>query len=285
MNDGLGLQGVYSKGYGIVPKSTMLDGRLSGEAKAIYSYLCSYAGSGNTAFPGRDKIAKDLNYGLRKYYNHLKLLVKYGYIKIEQQKENGKFKRNIYTIMNEIPCSCESNTVNEETPCCPHAYASESHTGESNTNNNSNRSNNKRSNSQSSLSDRDGQDEDNPALMIKTYTGLIKRNIGYEGLEHSHAADIGIVDEIVAVMIDTIMTESRTVRVDGEDKPRVLVTQVLLSLGYFDIEHVLFQFQSVTGRINKKKQYLLTMLYNSKLEKDTHIKNLITNDRAEGGII
>jgi len=86
VNDILQVQGINSKGFGIIPKLVMQDKRLTTEAKAIYSYFCSYAGAGKTAFPSRSKIISDLGMGINRYYKHFELLKKYGYIKAEQEQ-------------------------------------------------------------------------------------------------------------------------------------------------------------------------------------------------------
>lgn len=110
--DILKVQGVKAKGYGIVPKMVMLDRKLTIEAKAIYSYFCSYAGAGDTAFPSRDKICADLCIGKDRYYRHRDLLIKFGYISIKQvRKKNSKFSHNVYTLMD------KPSEMKEEFPC------------------------------------------------------------------------------------------------------------------------------------------------------------------------
>jgi len=74
---------IYSKGYGMVAKQAMQDPVLSIEAKAIYAYICSYAGSGETAFPSVKKMCYDLHISKDRYYNHVKLLIDQGYIKVQ----------------------------------------------------------------------------------------------------------------------------------------------------------------------------------------------------------
>ena len=102
--DLLQVQGRMALGYGIIPKLAMQqDQRLTIEAKAIYSYFCSYAGAGTTAFPGRSKILRDLKISEDRYYRHFTMLKKFGYITVEKHKgEGGKFKRNIYTLVEMI---------------------------------------------------------------------------------------------------------------------------------------------------------------------------------------
>lgn len=56
------IEGVDCKGFGVIPKIVTTDTNLSIGAKALYAYLCSYAGNGTTAFPRRDKILARIYY-------------------------------------------------------------------------------------------------------------------------------------------------------------------------------------------------------------------------------
>lgn len=98
----LKLDGLLSMGYGIIPKKAMRDSRLTPEAKAIYAYLCSFAGSGNTAFPSVDLMCSEIGMSEDRFYRHRKLLVQYGYIAFRQIRGGrGKTGSNIYTILSE----------------------------------------------------------------------------------------------------------------------------------------------------------------------------------------
>lgn len=78
----------------------MIDQDLTIDSKTIYAYFCSFAGNGNSAFPGRDKILIDLPMGKDRYYKHLHSLIEQGYISVEQQKSpTCKFTNNIYTLI------------------------------------------------------------------------------------------------------------------------------------------------------------------------------------------
>jgi len=114
---------------------------------------------------------------------------------------------------------------------------------------------------------------------INGYTLLVKENIGYSDLAQSRPYEMQLVDEFVAIIIDTVFTDGKTVRIGREDKPRELVKSQLLKLNYSDIEHAIDQFKGVTERITKKKQYILTMLYNCKMEMDSHYTNAYNADR------
>ena len=122
----LEVEGINAQGFGMIAKMVMLDQRLTIEAKAIYSYFCSYAGGGSTAFPSVSKIVYDLKISKTRYYKHFDSLVECGYISVRQNKEGNKFANNIYTLnTNPVPrpqnketeLSCPQNeyTQNEYT--------------------------------------------------------------------------------------------------------------------------------------------------------------------------
>ena len=100
--DELKVEGIKYKGYGILPKYVMIDPDLTIEAKGIYAYFCSFAGSGNTAFPSRDKIVSDLQINKDTYGKHFKIITSQGYIEVKQDNQGGKgkgFSKNIYTLI------------------------------------------------------------------------------------------------------------------------------------------------------------------------------------------
>ena len=128
----LEVEGINAQGFGMIAKMVMLDQRLTIEAKAIYSYFCSYAGGGSTAFPSVSKIVYDLKISKDRYYKHFKLLVECGYITIRQTKDKGKFANNIYRIMSN-PVSCPQNEE-MDSPCPENSDKENSDTGNQDTN-------------------------------------------------------------------------------------------------------------------------------------------------------
>ena len=128
----LEVEGINAQGFGTIAKMVMLDQRLTIEAKAIYSYFCSYAGGGSTAFPSVSKIVYDLKISKDRYYKHFKLLVECGYITIRQTKDKGKFANNIYRIMSN-PVSCPQNEE-MDSPCPENSDKENSDTGNQDTN-------------------------------------------------------------------------------------------------------------------------------------------------------
>lgn len=94
------IQREIEKGYGIVTKEAMQDPDLTIEAKAIYAYLCSYAGGKDEAYPSQSKICFDLKINIKRFKKHLQYLLDYEYVKIDNNRyTNGTYASNSYTIL------------------------------------------------------------------------------------------------------------------------------------------------------------------------------------------
>lgn len=142
MTDFLKLKGIFKQGYGIIPKLVMRDSKLHPTAKAIYSYICSFAGAGDTAFPSVELITAELNINKDTFYKYLKQLIELNYLEVIQERvEYGKFARNIYNIVSD-PCPKLSDTVLSDTVL---PYTVKPDTNNNNLNNN-NLINNKKDN-------------------------------------------------------------------------------------------------------------------------------------------
>ena len=92
------VEGINAKGFGTIAKMVMIDRRLHPYSKAIYSYFCSFAGSGSTAFPSVSKIMYDLNMSKKTYYKYFNPLSDLGYITVIERKVKGRFSNNIYKL-------------------------------------------------------------------------------------------------------------------------------------------------------------------------------------------
>lgn len=111
MSDKVKLEGILEKGYGISPKLVMRDKDLSIEAKAIYAYMSSFAGNGESAFPSIKLACIDLNVSENRFRKHRDQLVNKGYITIEHNKKKGKFHNNVYIINQIIESPYLQNTM------------------------------------------------------------------------------------------------------------------------------------------------------------------------------
>ena len=107
--DSTKVKGIYKEGYGFIAKKIMKDRNLNVISKAIYAYICSYAGKGHNAFPSQKLISTDLGINVGTLVKYIKELKDSGYITVIQHKEKGKFSQNLYTI-NILPCRTAADT-------------------------------------------------------------------------------------------------------------------------------------------------------------------------------
>lgn len=86
-------------GYGLVYQNVLRDKRLTIEAKAIYAYLCGFAGTTGSCYPSIELMLDELGISSNRFYKHLKPLVDYGYVsKYRPRKDGTQWERTIYTI-------------------------------------------------------------------------------------------------------------------------------------------------------------------------------------------
>lgn len=85
-------------GYGLVFKRVMKDKNISIEAKALYSYLSSYAGSDESSFPSVELIKHELNIGKQRYQRARRELEKTGYLQVDRKQNGNIYGSNLYTL-------------------------------------------------------------------------------------------------------------------------------------------------------------------------------------------
>lgn len=114
MTEKIKMQGIFEEEYGFVAKKVMRDKSLNVLSKAVYAYICSYAGKGKDAFPSQNLICGDLGIGKSTLGKYIKELKDRGYVIVIQHKEKGKFFQNLYTVNIEphivLSCTVETDT-------------------------------------------------------------------------------------------------------------------------------------------------------------------------------
>lgn len=122
-------------------QNIMRDKTLTPEAKAIYAYLCSFAGSGDSCYPGAELMRLELGMGSDRFYKHMKLLTDSGVVNKEQERSGNRWGKALYKLnhMPDFPHTQIRCTQNQDT----HLQNTENRS----TNNNSFKSNSTKSNS------------------------------------------------------------------------------------------------------------------------------------------
>lgn len=114
--DELFCTGIYKEGYGIIPKKIMRNKDISLGAKAVYAYICSFAGAGKNAFPSLELICEELGMSEKKMYKCRKELIDHNLIIVDKIRIKSKYSNNIYTLVvnpSEIEPSQDGHVQNE----------------------------------------------------------------------------------------------------------------------------------------------------------------------------
>lgn len=254
----------------MLDKTFLEDDRLSFKAKGILAYLLSKPDNWKVIVGNLVKYSKD---GKSAVYAGLKELKECGYyVKTPIRSEDGRRISRWESTVYEMPDSLLFDFQEIDNEEIENQYLENRERNNNYYNNKLNINNNHVS---LSVREEDKTDETDEKNSIENTLEVIHDNIGYEQLRQTNPEDMGLIDEFVNVMLDTLLSKSGVVRINGEEKPRALVQSQIMKVGYDDILLVLMQFAKHKERIQKKRQYILSMLYHAPMERNAHYTNLV----------
>lgn len=97
----------------------------------------------------------------------------------------------------------------------------------------------------------------------RMYEEIIKGNISYDILKADLPYEGDRLDEIVALILETVCTRRKTIRVAGDDYPAELVKSKFMKLNSEHIRFVLDCLNKNTTEVHNIKQYLRAALFNA----------------------
>ena len=115
------------------------------------------------------------------------------------------------------------------------------------------------------------------------YRQIILENIDYEILAAAPQVDREQLDEIPEIILDTVCTSRKTVRISSDDFPAVVVKSRFLKLYASHIQYVMACMKENTTRIRNIKKYLLATLYNATFTMGSYYSALVQHDMAADG--
>ena len=113
---------------------------------------------------------------------------------------------------------------------------------------------------------------------VEIYREIIKDNIEYDHLIQNCKIDKDRLDEIVDLMLETVCTARKTIRIAGDDYPAELVKSKFLKLNSSHIEFVLDCMRENTTKVRNIKQYLKAVLFNAPSTIDSYYTALVNHD-------
>ena len=123
-----------------------------------------------------------------------------------------------------------------------------------------------------------------PNDAYRVYEEIIKDNICYDILKQDMPYDHDRIDEIVDLILETVCTRRRTIRIAGDDYPAELVKSKFMKL---DSEHIRFVLECMrenTTKIRNIKQYLRAALFNAPSTIGNYYTSLVAHDMASGAL-
>ncbi len=268
-----------TENYTVMSNYHLRDKRLSHKAKGILSEMLSLPPDWDYTLAGLAMLATD---GVDSVRSGIKELERYGYLKRKQLRDytSGKLQNNEYLVYerpedNPDYNEEESNSISESTenkgksPLLENPITVKPTTAKPITENptqlNTNSLNTNPLNTQSYQSRvsklTDTSDEID---LIDNYRSLIHDNISYDILKEQYSkSEIDLIDEMVEIMLESICTRKKAVRIAGEEKPREIVKSRFLKINSEHIEYILTSLRNNSTDIKNIKSYLLTTIYNA----------------------
>ena len=116
----------------------------------------------------------------------------------------------------------------------------------------------------------------------KSYYEYFAEELEYEHLKNRYPNDRDILDEIFELIVDTVCTNRKMIRIASDDKPAEVVKSRFMKLNSEHICFVIDCFKENTTKIRNVRQYLLAAIYNAPLTIGSYYDALVRHDMSEG---
>ena len=117
----------------------------------------------------------------------------------------------------------------------------------------------------------------------EVYREIILDNIGYEYLIQDSHIDREQLDEIAELIVDTVCTARKTVRIAGDDYPAEVVKSRFMKLDSSHVQYVMDCMRENTTYVRNIKKYLLAALYNAPGTISNYYSSLVQHDMYGDG--
>ena len=95
------------------------------------------------------------------------------------------------------------------------------------------------------------------------YQEYFARQLGFDALIASYPEDEDMLREMLELLVDTVCSKRRFIRIAGDDKPAEVVKAQLMKLNNDHLRFVLMCLKENTTQVRNMRQYLLATLYNA----------------------
>ena len=282
-----------NKGYTVMSNHHLRNHALSLKAKGLLSQMLSLPEDWDYTLQGLAQINKESIDAIRKAVRELE---RAGYIKRSRERdERGCLRGTVYTIYEQPHAEPTPEEPTQEKPALNNPTLEkpmlEKPTLENPMQLNT-KSTKKRKRQSTDLSITDSipfpsgfpetpvQKRTEAKETFESYRELILENIDYDVLAGDPCVDREQLDEIVALVQETVCSTRSRIRVAGNDYPAEVVRSKLLKLNSEHIRFVMDCLKQNTTRIRNIRQYLLAMLFNAPSTMNSYYTALVAHDMA-----
>ena len=285
-----------TRDYTIMSNHHLRNAELSLKAKGLLSMMLSLPEEWNYTTRGLAAICKE---GTDCIGSALKELEKTGYIVRNRLRDNKGKIVDVEYVIYETPRKPDPACPHEESPDtdCPDTENPDMDNPglENQPQLNKDISSNYQQNTDLSITDESNPILSNPPTPTgmrmgkdgmesrEIYRQIILENIDYEILAADPQVDREQLDEITEIILDTVCTSRKMIRISSDDFPVEVVKSRFLKLNASHIQYVMSCMKENTTRIRNIKKYLLAALYNATFTMGSYYSALVQHDMAADG--
>lgn len=274
-----------TRDYTVMANFHLRDTELSLKAKGLLSLMLSLPEDWDYTTKGLARICRD---GVDSICSTVRELEDHGYIIRERvRNEKGQLTTVEYTIL-EQPVKGEPGTAGpgQEKPKRENPVLgkpgqenpAQLNTNKSNTDLSSTEESNPIPSNPLGPQAADGDGTDGMMTDREAYKQLVMENIEYAYLIQDMSLDRERIDELVELIVDTVCSSRRMIRIAGDDYPAQVVKSRFLKLDSSHIRYVLSSMADNTTYIRNIKKYLLAALYNAPATIGNYYSALVNHD-------
>ena len=283
-----------TKDFTVMSNHHLKNKDLSLRSKGLLSFMLSLPEDWDYSLKGLATLNKEGIDAIRSAINELEA---FGYIERSRvRNEKGQLGENEY-IIHELPISPEPKQTEPtlENPTLDNPVQAEPEQGKS-TQLNTNKSNTEISNTDLlntyPINSTEPEENGEPVKpqqperigmdKILAYRQLIKQNIEYDILCQKLNGNIGILNEIVDIITETVCTIREYLTVASEERNAETVKSKLLKLNSEHIEYVIDCMKNNTTDVHDTRKYLLAALFNAPSTIDSYYTLKVNHDMYGG---
>ena len=115
------------------------------------------------------------------------------------------------------------------------------------------------------------------------YREIVYGNIEYDILREDNTVNRDQLDEIAELIVDTVCSARKTIRIAGDDYPAEVVKSRFLKLDSSHVQYVMDCMRDNTTYVRNIKKYLLAALYNAPFTINSYYSSLVQHDMYGDG--